>query len=78
MNFGLRKQSILRHADQVADQREDWIDRNRYYYRDDRAYMQFLIQPGQRVLELGCGIGDLLSALNPTYGVGVDLSQRMV
>ena len=78
MNFSLRKQWILRHADQVADQREDWIDRNRYYYRDDHAYMQFLIQPGQRVLELGCGIGDLLSALNPTYGVGVDLSQRMV
>jgi SAM-dependent methyltransferase len=78
MKLGSRKQSILRHAGQTADQRKAWIDRNRYYYRDDRGYMRFLIQPGQRVLELGCGTGDLLSALSPAYGVGVDLSQRMV
>lgn len=78
MALGSRKQLILDHVDQVADQRMGWIDRNRDYYRDDRAYMKFLIQPGQRVLELGCGIGDLLSALDPAYGVGVDLSQRMV
>ena len=78
MTLGIRKQLILHHVDQIADRREYWIDRNRYYYRDDRAYMKFLIQPGQRVLELGCGVGDLLSALKPAYGVGVDLSQRMV
>ena len=78
MALGSRKQLILDHVDQVADRRLGWIDRNRDYYRDDRAYMKFLIQPGQRVLELGCGIGDLLAALDPAYGVGVDLSQRMV
>ncbi len=78
MTLGSRKQSILKHADKIAAQRDAWIDKNRYYYRDDRAYMRFLIQPGQRVLELGCGTGDLLSALSPAYGVGVDFSQRMV
>lgn len=78
MNMSRRKQVILGHADQMADQRESWIARNRYFYQDDRAYMRFLVQPGQRVLELGCGTGDLLSALSPSYGVGIDLSQRMV
>jgi SAM-dependent methyltransferase len=78
MNFGRRKQAILRHAEQIADQRESWISRNRYYYRDDRAYMRFLVPGGQRVLEVGCGTGELLSALSPSYGVGLDLSQRMV
>jgi ubiquinone/menaquinone biosynthesis C-methylase UbiE len=38
--------------------------------------MQFLIPPGKRVLELGCGRGDLLAALKPSYGVGVDFSAR--
>jgi SAM-dependent methyltransferase len=28
------------------------------------------------VLELGCGRGDLLAALKPSYGVGVDFSAR--
>lgn len=31
-----------------------------------------------RVLELGCGTGDLLAQLKPSYGVGVDLSPKMI
>jgi SAM-dependent methyltransferase len=33
---------------------------------------------GQRVLEIGCGAGHLLAALEPALGVGVDLSQETV
>ncbi|MEK9652302.1 MAG: glycosyltransferase [Betaproteobacteria bacterium] len=78
MRLGARKEAILRHADQIADQREAWIDKNRYFYKNDRSYLQFLVQPGQRVLDLGCGTGELLATLSPSYGVGVDISQRMV
>jgi cyclopropane fatty-acyl-phospholipid synthase-like methyltransferase len=38
--------------------------------------MQFLVPSGQRVLELGCGEGQLLRSLQPSHGVGVDLSQE--
>ena len=37
-------------------------------------FTRFLIPPGKRVLELGCGRGDLLAALQPSYGVGIDFS----
>ena len=40
--------------------------------------MRFLVRPGLRVLELGCGTGDLLGALEPSHGVGIDLSQNMI
>ena len=40
--------------------------------------MQFLIPPGKRVLELGCGRGELLAALKPSYGVGVDFGARTI
>ncbi len=38
----------------------------------------FLVPQGQRVLELGCGKGDLLAALAPSEGVGVDIAPAML
>jgi SAM-dependent methyltransferase len=73
-----RKRAIVAHADGVAPERERWIARNRYFYDDHYRYMRFLVGEGARVLDLGCGTGDLLGALAPGYGVGVDLSARMI
>lgn len=51
----------------------------RNYYRNRLAQMyRFLIPPGMRVLEVGCGQGDLLASIRPSYGVGVDLSPLMI
>jgi SAM-dependent methyltransferase len=41
-------------------------------------HYRFLVPEGARVLEVGCGHGDLLSSLNPSLGVGVDFSRNMV
>jgi 2-polyprenyl-3-methyl-5-hydroxy-6-metoxy-1,4-benzoquinol methylase len=48
-----------------------------YHRRLERVY-QFLVPRGLRVLELGCGEGDLLASLAPAKGVGVDFSPAMV
>jgi SAM-dependent methyltransferase len=50
----------------------------RYYHRLLRKHFLFLVPPGKRVLELGCGLGDLLAAVKPSHGVGVDFSPAMV
>lgn len=42
------------------------------------AQLQHLIPAGSRVLEAGCGRGDLLRALKPSRGVGIDVSLRML
>lgn len=34
--------------------------------------------PGKRVLEVGCGTGDILHSLAPEYGLGIDISPQMV
>ena len=49
-----------------------------YYHRRLAEIYQFLIPPGQRVLEMGCGDGDLLASLKPSEGVGVDFSPEMI
>src|SRR5262245_24220371 len=50
----------------------------RTYHRLLENYYRFLIPPGARVLEVGCGLGDLLAAVQPSLGVGVDFSAEMV
>ncbi len=49
-----------------------------FYHRRLQQVYGFLVQPGQRVLELGCGKGELLAAVNPEYGVGIDFSDEMI
>ncbi len=49
-----------------------WRRRNSYYYGWlDRIY-RFVVRPNCRVLHVGCECGDLLAAVRPSYGVGVD------
>ena len=73
-----RKQLIEQHVDKLAEKRDKWINRNGYFYKNDHSYMKFLVGENARVLELGCGTGQLLNALNPSHGVGVDLSANVV
>jgi len=53
---------------------------NRYsfFHKTDDEYLRFLIPEGSRIIELGCGNGRLLNALNPSVGVGVDSSSEVV
>ena len=72
------KYKIQDHFDKLADKRDYWRSRNSYYYEFQERNLRFLIPPGKRVLEVGCGTGELLSALKPSYGIGIDLSSRMI
>ena len=49
-----------------------------FYHRLLQRYYRFFIPPGLRVLELGCGHGDLLACLKPSFGVGIDFSGEMI
>jgi SAM-dependent methyltransferase len=73
-----RKHAIRRAADILARDLGKWRQRNRYFFEEDARYLQFLIRPGEIVLDLGCGNGDRLASLCPSLGVGVDFSPEMV
>jgi len=72
------QQARLLHWNQVARNLETWTSWGGYYHRRLTQVYQSLIAPGQSVLELGCGRGDLLAALKPALGVGVDFSEEMI
>jgi SAM-dependent methyltransferase len=55
-----------------------WQRRNRTYHRLLEQISRFQVPPGANVLEIGCGSGELLAALEPGHGVGVDVSPGMI
>ena len=71
-----RKRQLMAEIDSSLDEQESWRKFNAAYHEDDVKFMRFLIPAGKRVLELGCGTGDLLAALQPSYGVGIDFGPQ--
>jgi SAM-dependent methyltransferase len=69
---------IAAFFDDFAVTEARWRRRNATYHRLVSRIYQSLVPPGRRVLEIGCGPGDLLAEISPSEGVGLDLSARMV
>ena len=70
-----RKQQLRAEIEAGLDEAERWRKINEAYHADDLKFMRFLIPSGKRVLELGCGTGELLASLAPSYGVGIDFAR---
>jgi SAM-dependent methyltransferase len=73
-----RKQAIRDWVERNAAERPAWRSRASFFHREDQAYLRFLIPKQVRVLEIGCGIGDTLAALEPSFGVGIDFSDALI
>jgi SAM-dependent methyltransferase len=70
--------NVREYFDSNAHRRLAWKKRNRFYHRSLEQYFSYIIPAGSRVLELGCGTGDLLASVKPGYGVGVDFSPALL
>ena len=49
-----------------------------FYHKQIQHTYKLLIPEGSRILEIGCSFGDLLAALRPGFGLGIDFSPEMV
>lgn len=66
------------YFDLAAKDRLKWKRKNKYYYNLLEKYYQFFIPKNKNVLELGCGTAELLASTKPSYGVGIDFSEKMI
>ena len=64
--------------DALADRRDEFRRKNAYYYSEIERLTKFFVPENRSVLEIGCSTGDLLAALRPARGVGIDVSPRLV
>ncbi len=73
------QEKLIRFYDRVHSDmpraRPAWT---RYYYQRMKERLATIVEPHSRVLDIGCGDGELLAALQPAVGVGVDLNRRLV
>lgn len=66
------------HWDKVAKKLERWSGWGGYYQRRVADVYRFNIPAHSAVMEIGCGSGNLLAGLKPSYGLGLDISAHMV
>ncbi len=68
----------MAHWDTVSSKKRNENRPGAFYHKLLQHYYRFFIPPGKRILEIGCGHGDLLAALKPELGVGIDFSAEMI
>ena len=69
---------ISRFYDGIAKNRKKWLKKGSVFHKEDSLNIKELILPNSSILELGCGTGNLLKSLKPSYGVGIDLSKEII
>ena len=62
----------------IASERDVWKRKNWYYWEDLENFCCLLIPENARVLEVGCGTGDLIASLKTKNRVGIDYSSGMI
>jgi 2-polyprenyl-3-methyl-5-hydroxy-6-metoxy-1,4-benzoquinol methylase len=70
--------SPLGHFEAIAADYDAWKARNRYYHDQVMRAAAARIPAGARVVEVGCGTGDVLASLQPSWGLGIDISPAMI
>ena len=74
----MTKTDKVKFFNSIAGERAKWRAKGAYYHQELEEYLRFLIPAGASILEIGCGTGDTLAALNRSRGMGIDISENMI
>ncbi len=74
----MKKNTVEKHFDKVAKSYDPGKTKYSYYYESLKKLLGSIIPKKQKVLEVGCGTGDLLFSLDPKKGYGMDISPQMI
>lgn len=66
------QQQRISHWDSVAKKQDNWSSAGVFYHKQLAHHYKLLVPPGLRVIEIGCGRGDLLAELKPSVGVPIE------
>ena len=69
---------VYNYYDGIADNYDQIINKHFYCYDRIKRLLKHLIPINCNLLEIGCGIGQNLISLNPSQGIGIDFSVKMI
>jgi SAM-dependent methyltransferase len=73
---------VLERVASFYDKNHSGIERARrthdYFYSYLTRVLKSRVPPGQRILDIGCGSGHVLASLQPSRGVGIDVSAKAI
>jgi ubiquinone/menaquinone biosynthesis C-methylase UbiE len=72
------KENSKDYFNNIASARLKWKKKNIFYHHLLEKYYSFFIPKNSKVIELGCGTGELLNHVQPGYGVGIDFSENII
>lgn len=70
-------EKVREHFNNFANTRQYWKQKSKYYHQQIENFYKFVIPKQKRVLEIGCTTGDLLKSVDSSYGVGIDIAEKM-
>ncbi|MBN2273932.1 MAG: glycosyltransferase [Bacteroidales bacterium] len=73
----ISKEKTKQFYNAVAHKRVKVKRKNWYYHQYLEKQYAFMIPENSKVLEVGCGTGELLHAVKPAVGVGIDFAENM-
>ena len=73
-----KKEIITKYFDYISQDYPKWHDKNKYYYDNIKGLVKNHVDPSCKILEIGCGTGEILNSCNPKQGVGIDISPEMI
>lgn len=74
----MREAEVKSHFETIAEKYDFYKNKSRFYYRSIKNYLKEAVPPNKRILDFGCGTGEILAHLNPQIGVGYDISSKML
>lgn len=74
----MKQSEVASHFDSIAKKYDQYKRQNPYYYSAIKRFLKSLVPSGKKILDFGSGTGEILAYLSPSWGVGYDISPKMV
>lgn len=74
----MNKKNLTSYMNKISKKREFYLKLNKTYYKTLQKIIDQNITTNTSILEVGCGIGNIIGQLKAEYKVGIDISDKMI